>query len=220
MRLTLAMGDFAYRRPYLFLLLLALVVSAVWQLLPPDPELRDHRGRTALALAAERGDASEVKRLLKAGAAVDGCDDCLWTPLMHAVANGHAEAAERLIAAGADVNARDKGGYSILAMAAGNGHAALVSRLAGLGALVDSRDDSLGWTPLIWAAREGHVGAVEVLLAAGADSSIQDGDGMSALMWATREGHGEVAERLLAIGADATLRDGKGRDAAPVRNPE
>ncbi len=187
---------FAYGRPYLFFLLLALALVAGWQLLPPDPELRDNRGRTALTLAAERGDAGQVERLLAAGAVVDARDDCLWTPLMHAVANGHAAAAELLTAAGADVDARDKGGYSIVMMAAGNGHAALIPRLVELGAAVDARDDSLGWTPLLWAAREGHAEAVEALLAIGADSSLRDHNRRDAEALAREGGHGALAARL------------------------
>jgi ankyrin repeat protein len=61
-----------------------------------------------------------------------------------------------------------------------------------------------GLTPLLLAAREGHVDAVKVLLDAGADvNQVSAGDRTSPLLIATINGHLDLALMLLEKGADA-----------------
>jgi len=61
-----------------------------------------------------------------------------------------------------------------------------------------------GLTPLLLAAREGHVDAVKVLLGAGADvNQASAGDRTSPLLIATINGHFDLALTLLEKGADA-----------------
>jgi len=57
-----------------------------------------------------------------------------------------------------------------------------------------------GWTPLMVASVHGHTEAVRVLLAAGAEINMTNGDGMTALSWARRAGHEEVERVLLEHG--------------------
>ena len=57
---------------------------------------------------------------------------------------------------------------------------------------------------------EGHKEVVKILLSAGADVHIRDGDlnsGSAALMWASLKGHKEVVELLLSAGADVNLQN-------------
>ncbi len=63
-----------------------------------------------------------------------------------------------------------------------------------------------GLTPLLLSAREGHVEAVEALLAAGADiNQLSDGTKTSAILIATMNGHYDLAKILLDRGADPSL---------------
>ena len=73
--------------------------------------------------------------------------------------------------------------------------------------------DSLGYTPLIYAARDGNAGAVQVLLRHRAQVNAQDNNGSTALMHAAEDGHREIARLLLNAGADPNLTNRKGYTA-------
>ncbi|KAI9988433.1 hypothetical protein PInf_021845 [Phytophthora infestans] len=62
-------------------------------------------------------------------------------------------------------------------------------------------------TPLHWAAVNGAVGAVEILLAAKANANFQDAHGRTALHWAARVNRVDIVRVLLAHGADPTIVD-------------
>ncbi|CAI5707443.1 hypothetical protein KXD40_007701 [Peronospora effusa] len=62
-------------------------------------------------------------------------------------------------------------------------------------------------TPLHWAAVNGAVGAVEILLAAKANANFQDAHGRTALHWAARVNRVDIVRVLLAQGADPTIVD-------------
>ncbi|KAL4129127.1 hypothetical protein PRIC2_005138 [Phytophthora ramorum] len=62
-------------------------------------------------------------------------------------------------------------------------------------------------TPLHWAAVNGAVGAVEILLAAKANANFQDAHGRSALHWAARVNRVGIVRVLLDHGADPTIVD-------------
>ncbi|CEG47002.1 transient receptor potential ca2 channel (trp-cc) family protein [Plasmopara halstedii] len=62
-------------------------------------------------------------------------------------------------------------------------------------------------TPLHWAAVNGAVGALEILLAAEANANFQDAQGRTALHWAARVNRVDSVKVLLAHGADPTIVD-------------
>lgn len=78
--------------------------------------------------------------------------------------------------------------------------------------LDEQHRDNSGWTPLHYAAFEGHIDVCEALLEAGAKIDEADNDGKGALMLAAQEGHATLVERLLVQhGApiDQHAHDGK-----------
>lgn len=62
-----------------------------------DLEAADHKGRTALHLAAGEGQCNIIDTLLKAGARVDAADEFRSTPLHAALRRGRAGAAQLLV---------------------------------------------------------------------------------------------------------------------------
>jgi ankyrin repeat protein len=87
-----------------------------------------------------------------------------------------------------------------------------ISALHRLGASLDA--NVYQGTPLVWAAAQGRVAAVRLLLSLGASPSArgtfggpQHGVGTTALHHAAESGHLEVIEALLEAGADPTITD-------------
>jgi ankyrin repeat protein len=91
---------------------------------------------------------------------------------------------------------------SALHVAAGSGTAVTVDLLLAEGADVNQQDSD-GWTPLHFAAENGHIVVTKKLLAAaGVDVDIASFAGVTPLWIASRNGHIVVTEKLLAAGAD------------------
>lgn len=79
---------------------------------------------------------------------------------------------------------------------------------------VNEEDQQLqGLTPLMRAAKEGHLNAVALLLHFRASVNARDEDGMEPLHFAASAGSPEVCTALVAARADPTVTDEYGRDA-------
>ena len=181
-------------------------------------------GVTPLALAAERGEARIVGALLEAGADPNATLPEGETVLMAAARAGDVDTLRLLLAHGADVAARESWrGQTALMWAAAQNHAPAVHTLIELGARVDERSDA-GWSALLFAVRAGQPGAVDALLAAGADvndtirplsaeAEAEPGRGVggpagtSALVIAVTNGQFSLAKHLVEQGADPNAAD-------------
>jgi len=86
--------------------------------------------------------------------------------------------------------------------AADRGDVAGISLALLAGAGVNIFEGTGGWTPLQWAARRGHVSAMEALLAAGAHVDSVDSSGWTPLMHAANNGRAAALAVLLAAGVD------------------
>ena len=189
------------------------------------PDAANELGATPLYLASENGNAALVRRLLAAGAAPDAALPSGETALMTAARAGSAGAVTALLDRGADPNVRETTEeQTALMWAVSHRHPAVVRALIEAGADVHARSrvrsvttassprtgaaegvsviDEGGFTPLLFAARQGDLASARMLLAAGADPNDTAPSGTSALVVAAHSGHGALAAWLLEQGAD------------------
>ena len=198
-----------------------------------DARRANRYGVTPIALAAENGDVAVTRQLLGGGANPNAALAGGETVLMTAARTGVVGVVEALLAAGADVNAKeDTRGQTPLMWASAEGHTGAIRVLTGHGADVHTRSHAPAWqpdptakrlpgfyrdysrknrldsfTPLLFAVRSGHVGAVHALLEAGASVNDTLEDGTSALVVAIVRAHWQLAAILLEKGADPDAGD-------------
>jgi ankyrin repeat protein len=195
-----------------------------------DVRAKNQFGTSALTEAAIIGSTPVIDALLKAGADPNTRNPEGETPLMAVARSGRVDAARLLLEAGADINAKETwGGQSSLMWAAAQGQAEMVKLLASRGADLNARGvvrqwerkviteprpkdmNKGGFTPLLYAAREGCVDCVRHLAAAGADLDLEDPERITPLNMALLNLHFEAAAALVEAGADVNKWDLFGR---------
>ncbi len=166
-----------------------------------DPGAAVETGETVLMACSRTGDVEAVRRLLDAGADVNARESLeRQTALMWAAAQGHADVVQLLIDHGADVRARSRARRFVISRR-------LQSELRygelGRSYGTDAEETQIGgFTPLLFAARNGNAAVARRLLDAGADANDAAPDGASALVVAAHSGHRELALTLLDRGAN------------------
>ena len=131
-------------------------------------------------------------------------------PLHWAALQNQATVLQRLIERGHDVDARDGDGRTPLMVAASFGSIESAVALVELGAGLDLRDRH-GDAPIHFAARGGHAGILNLLLAEGVDAALKSSaNGESALHFAAKYGHSDAIEALVDAGGDVNAVDNDG----------
>jgi ankyrin repeat protein len=132
-----------------------------------------------------------------------------WTALHVASFMNRVDAAEMLIANGADLNlaTSDNGGLTALHLASSRGHSDIVALLLRPAAVVEGEREGRrininamalnGRTAVDYCAYYGHTSCLELLLAAGADPSL---NGCKSLCYAVCRGHKATARLLIERG--------------------
>jgi ankyrin repeat protein len=191
-----------------------------------DPNARNEFGATPLAEAATTGDAAVIGLLLKAGADVESANPEGQTALMVVARTGRVDAAKLLLRHGADVNAKEQwGGQNALMWASAQGHPEMIRLLLKAGADPNSRGAIRDWqrrvtseprpkgmnrggfTPLLYAAREGCIDCARELLAGGADINRADPEQTTPLVLALMNLRFAMADFLIDAGADVDRWD-------------
>ena len=186
-----------------------------------NPSTVNSFGSTPMMEAATNGNARIIGMLLDAGADVDSPNREDQTALMAVARTGNVDAAQLLLDAGAQINATEGwGGQSALMWAASQKQPAMVNLLVEHGAEVDARGvdrnwqrrvtaeprpkdlDRGGFTPLLYAAREGCVECARHLVEGGADIDLHDPDRVSPLVLALMNLRFDLASYLISAGAD------------------
>jgi ankyrin repeat protein len=155
------------------------------------------RGDTALISAVRRNDVGMVALLLEHGARVEQPNRSGDTPALLAVRSGETAVVRQLLQHGLDPNVTSfppRINYLLTRLAKGEGLPPL----------------------LIEAVQTGHAEVVKVLLEAGANPDIQDGQGRTALYWAAAANQMDMVRLLVAHRADRDIRDRFGATALDI----
>ena len=159
-----------------------------------NPNLVPPTGETPLMIASRMGNVEAIKVLIAHGANVNAKEAARGqTALMWAISDRQPQAARLLLEAGADLHARTLASRRFVQLCCGEYNG-------------DSRGTAWveygGFTPLLFAAREGEIASAKYLLAAGANVNDTAADGASALAVAAFSGQSALAELLIQHGAD------------------
>jgi ankyrin repeat protein len=170
-------------------------------------DARDDTGATALIAASYGNHVDLAELLIDAGADVNVQDASQQSAFLIATSEVGPDLAllELTLDAGADVDAKDSFHGTGLIRAAHRGYVGIVERLLATEMEVD-HVNRLGWTALLEAIILGDGGAdhtetVRLIVEAGADVDLADGEGVTPPAHATRNGYDEIAEILAATGA-------------------
>ena len=173
-----------------------------------DVNATDDHGVTALARAAENAGFTMVERLLGAGADANAAQTSGLTPLMTAARTGNLAIVRTFLDHGADVNAATvETSSTALMWALAAPHPDIVRLLLDRGA-TPAMSTHVGFTPLMFAARNGDIEMAKALIAAGVDVNDTGADGTHVLPFAIISGRDRFALFLLKQGADPHGRMG------------
>lgn len=197
-----------------------------------NPNIKNDYNATAMTTAAVAGDYSIIEALLNAGGDVNSINQEGQSLLMVVARTGNTATARLLLENGADVNARESwGGQTALMWASSQQQAEMVTLLVEHGAEIDTRSKEQNWerwvtseprikivdlggfTPLLYAAREGCKGCVAALIKGGANINMSDLYGRTPLIMALLNLHYDTAAILIEGGADINRWDWWGSTA-------
>jgi ankyrin repeat protein len=159
-----------------------------------DPNLKESaRGDSGLILAL-RENAMKTFGLLINSPKIDleAQSNNGDTALMIASFSGNRAAVAALLDKDAEVN---KHGWTALHYAAANGDGDIIRLLLEKSAYIDAESPNKT-TPVMMAARAGHLDVVKQLMEAGADISLKNDQGLTAADFAIKNEHPEIAEIL------------------------
>ena len=181
-------------------------LSTVQQLVKngADIHIQDGRGRTPLLIAVSENQIELARFLIDAGANVNTQDHKLDSPLLLAGASGYLEILKMTLHANPDFSLYNRYGGTALIPACERGHVEVVKVLLKTKTDID-HVNHLGWTALLEAIilSDGgprHQEIVQLLVDAGADITIPDGDGVTPLKHAQRKDFTKIIKILETTG--------------------
>jgi ankyrin repeat protein len=171
-----------------------------------DPDTRDSAGTPALMLATRAHSADAVRALIEAEADIDAQDAERSNPFLFAGAEGLLDILTLANEAGADPAVTNRYGGVALIPACERGHVEIVRYLLNESDVDVDHVNDLGWTALLEAIllSDGgprHQEIVRLLIDAGADVDLADGDGVRPLAHARARGQREIVGLLEAADA-------------------
>lgn len=181
--------------------------SGLENLVKDDPALvttRDDQGATAVQVAVYHRQLETARWLAEHG----GIVDFYSAVVLDALESPHFQPPP------GQIDGLSPDGFTALCLASAFGSTTSVRRMLAWGADPNARSTSLGGVAPLHAAVFGwNLGAVELLLEAGADPEAPQQGGFTALMGAAQNGDAAIAALLIRHGADRTLKNDQGLTA-------
>ena len=146
--------------------------------------------------ACLEGIMDDVVLMIKKGVDVNAADSGGRTPLMFASFNGHTDIVRILLDSGAETETVDSTGRTALIYGSTGPFPETISLLLERKADPNVVDYVENFTALMFAAAEGHMDVVKLLMDNGANPDLKDIDGDNAETFARQAGHIEVADFL------------------------
>ncbi|XP_051269309.1 ankycorbin isoform X2 [Dicentrarchus labrax] len=171
----------------------------------------DSEGKSALHVAAARGQTVCLSIILAHGADLTITDAAGFNPLHLAAKNNHIECCKKLIQSKCPIDAVDSSGKAALHHAASSGNIQTVQLLCELKSPINLKDAD-GLTPLLLSAKHAHAEVCSTLLDCGAEINTSDNSGRTALMLASESNAVSVVEVLVQRGAHMSAVDSQGHD--------
>ncbi|XP_046547545.1 serine/threonine-protein phosphatase 6 regulatory ankyrin repeat subunit A-like, partial [Haliotis rubra] len=157
-----------------------------------DINSRGQYGRTPVMLAAEMGHREVFDLLVREGA------DYGRTPVMKAAEMGHREVFDLLVKEGADVSLVDDNRNNILHVACIEGHVDMVKYVLSQKVADINSHGQYGGTPVMVAAKRGHIDVFDLLVREGANVSLVDDNRDNILHVACIGGHVDMVKYVLS----------------------
>lgn len=165
----------------------------------------DNESMSALLLAIKHGNFDVIQKLVQIGSnCYPKSDDSKlqYLPINYACKFGDYRILEYLLSKSQPnnklINQQDVEGLLPLHVISRSGHHKLIKLLIHYGAEVNQFDGLNKWTPLFYAALEGHVKTTQELVKSGARLDLLDEDGYNVLYYCVIEGHISVLNELLS----------------------
>ncbi|KAF9361652.1 phosphate system positive regulatory protein pho81 [Mortierella sp. AD094] len=163
----------------------------------------DHDGFQPLIYSVMNGHTKTVEIFLTSHVEIEASNENDPIPLSLACHYGHEDIAMMLIDHGANLLASNADGLEPLHITCREGHIRLTKTLTMRGARLDQEDKYMCWTPLFYAASEGHADCVRILLEAGCNVNVLDEHGKTPIYYAASEGHVHCVDLLIQAGGKA-----------------
>ena len=163
-----------------------------------NPDSSDYDQRTALMVAAMKGNVDVIKKLLEYHCDPNLKDVHGTTALMEATKNNHEEVCDVLLSHDADLALSESEAASTLCQAVFDGDTMMLRRLLKAKILVNAGDYDKRTAAHIAAAESNHL-ALQVLVENGVDLSLKDRWGNTAADEAKRVKAGKIIDYLISL---------------------
>ncbi|XP_046550763.1 ankyrin-1-like [Haliotis rubra] len=164
-----------------------------------NASLVDGSGNNILHLASLNGHLDMVKYILSQNIVdinVRGIYE--WTPLMSAATGGHLDVFRFLMSEGSNASLVDGSGNNILHLASLNGQLDMVKHIVSQNIVDINVRGRYAWTPLMSAAKRGHLDVFRFLMSEGSNASLVDGSGNNILHLASLNGQLDMVKHIVS----------------------